>query len=279
MRLLLLAAISPLFQTVTAVTVQSYWKIPDGNQSDFASTYTEGNILPTAWNGWDSSWTNYYLNGTTIADLWVTSYNFKQYQYSQYPTGNVNISQAGSYNWTIDVTSTGLANTAEYVLRFIQPGQTYNSSALQISSTGFIILPSQVTTTTTTTPTSTSTQASTSTTSVITLTPTTTTTSAAVDPSSSVLNSGAKAGIGVGVAVGVIGILAFLAFILRRRGYFTQDSSAFSSSEPEQNSVVEPAELNATSEEASKNDYLPVPVHELSGSPPLPIELDASKTY
>lgn len=65
--------------------------------------------------------------------------------------------------------------------------------------------------------------------------------------------------------------------MLRRRGYFAQNNSGFSSSDAGQNSAVGPAELNATSEETSKNGYSPLPVHELPGFTPPPIELDASR--
>jgi hypothetical protein len=76
-----------LLQIVTAQTVQSSWIVPNGSLSDFAQTFTAGGALPITWDGWNSGWTNEYLDNATVVDLWVTSYNFAQYQYSQYLTG------------------------------------------------------------------------------------------------------------------------------------------------------------------------------------------------
>jgi hypothetical protein len=176
--------------------------------------------------------------------------------------GNVNISHAGSYNWTINVNSSSLASTAEYVLRFMPPQSTYNSSSIQISSTGFILLPNDQTTTATT-------STSASTTSTITSTPSTSTAAATSSSPSSGLSTGAKAGIGVGVSIGAIAILAALGFLLRRRNApLTRNSSS-----PSINKTTEgPAELDVVSEERSKQIYSPIPVHEL---PTQPAELDS----
>lgn len=72
-----------LFEGVWAETAQSYWTVPDGQLADFKQTFKNQQTLPVAWNGWNSVWTGEYLDNLTIADLWVTSFNYDQYQYSQ----------------------------------------------------------------------------------------------------------------------------------------------------------------------------------------------------
>ncbi|CRG87128.1 hypothetical protein PISL3812_04143 [Talaromyces islandicus] len=215
---------------VAAETAQNHWKVPNGNQADFSQTFTNGEILPIAWNGWNSEWTDDFLDGTTVANLWVTSYNYKSYQYTQELTKGVDISEDGSYTWTINVNATSLGNTAEYVLRFMRPYDTYNSTGLQLSSRGFIILPAKATTTSsatsiTTISSQTTVTASHTSTSIMTNPPTsppapTTTTPATATTSTSQpsgLSSGAKAGIGIGSTVGGIAILGILGFAFRRR--------------------------------------------------------------
>ncbi|OKL59379.1 hypothetical protein UA08_05252 [Talaromyces atroroseus] len=275
-----LATLLLCYQTVTAQTVQSSWAVPNGSLSDFAQTFTEGKAMPIAWDGWDSGWTDEFLDNDTVADLWVTSYNYAQYEYSQYLVGNVNISVAGSYNWTINVNSTSLSNTAEYVFRFKPPQSTYNVSSDQISSTGFIVVSKDTTTTTTATtsaPTSTTTSAS-STTAATATASATATSSASASSSSSGLSSGAKAGIGVGVSIGAIAILTALAFLFRRRNLTRKSAAApvapavSLASPPPQG----PSELDTASKEAGKQVlYSPVPVHELPSYPAHPAELDS----
>lgn len=72
-----------LFSSVIAETVQSGWTVPNGNLPDFRQTFTDAETLPLAWNGWTSDWTNEYLDGDTVANLWVTSFNYGDYEYAQ----------------------------------------------------------------------------------------------------------------------------------------------------------------------------------------------------
>lgn len=57
---------------------------------DFKQTFIDGETLPISWEGWSSVWTDTFLDNVTVADLWVTSYNYKQYQYSQLLTSTYN---------------------------------------------------------------------------------------------------------------------------------------------------------------------------------------------
>ena len=70
-----------------AQTAQSYWTVPNGNLPDFRQTFSDGEALPIAWNGWDSTRTDEFLDGVTVADLWVTSYEYGDYPYAQLVTG------------------------------------------------------------------------------------------------------------------------------------------------------------------------------------------------
>ncbi|QKX60972.1 uncharacterized protein TRUGW13939_08118 [Talaromyces rugulosus] len=218
--ILVIASFERLVATKTA---QNYWTVPNGNQPDFSQTFSNGETLPIAWNGWDSEWTGYFLDGATVANLWVTSYNYQAYQYTQELSKDVNISLDGSYTWTINVSATSLANTAEYVLRFMRPYDTYNSTGLQLSSRGFIILPAGSSTTSsstmslTTTTSSQTTMAVSSTSTSILTTPTSSPTTITSASASTGLSVGAKAGIGIGSAVGGVALLGILGLAFRRR--------------------------------------------------------------
>ncbi|GAD94946.1 conserved hypothetical protein [Paecilomyces variotii No. 5] len=202
-----------LVRTSCEQTAQSYWTVPDGQLPDFQQTCKDQQVLPIAWNGWDSDWTGEYLEGLTIVDLWVTSFNYDQYPYSQLLHENVDISKAGTYTWTIDINSTALGATAEYVLRFKPPLKTYNVSSGSLSSSGFIVLPA----TSTAKPTTSARPAKHS----IFLT-TSSATSLAATPmatgsaDSSSLDGGAKAGIAVGCIIGGIAVGFLLILSMRR---------------------------------------------------------------
>jgi hypothetical protein len=67
-----------------AQSVQSYWVTPKGNDADFSQTFTNGNALAVAWEGWNSSIINSLLHAdVTQADLWVTSSSFGSDDFSQ----------------------------------------------------------------------------------------------------------------------------------------------------------------------------------------------------
>jgi len=52
---------------------QLLWKIPDENQPDFSTTFTEGNTVPLAWN---ALVTISFLDTTkNLVDLWVTAFD------------------------------------------------------------------------------------------------------------------------------------------------------------------------------------------------------------
>ena len=64
-----------LFSSPTwAQTIQqALWKIPDGSQPDFSTTFTEGNTVPLAWNA--LAITSYLDTIENLVDLWVTAYD------------------------------------------------------------------------------------------------------------------------------------------------------------------------------------------------------------
>ena len=73
-----------LLQRVVAQRVQANWIAPIGTDPDFQQTFINGQVLAVAWEGWNASVVNQYLEETTtIADLWVTSFNFQLSAFSQ----------------------------------------------------------------------------------------------------------------------------------------------------------------------------------------------------
>ncbi|KAF3398747.1 hypothetical protein DPV78_006875 [Talaromyces pinophilus] len=176
---------------------------------------------------------------------------------------NINITTAGSYTWTIDIASTSLANT-EYVLRFLPPHVEYDTTSVQISSPGFIVIQKSATTTSEATSTV-STSVSITNTASTTLTSTTTTIpSPTSNASSTGPRVGAKAGIGVGAStIGAAAIILSIlgAFMFRRRRLQKSIITDF----------VNPPDYYMVTGNRIKHHYSQGTVHEL---PIPPVELD-----
>jgi hypothetical protein len=82
-----------LSQPSAAQIVQNNWISPAGTDPDFQQTFTNGNAISVAWEGWNSSIrTQYFEEKSTTADLWVTSYNFGLSPFSQLLSGKCRIS-------------------------------------------------------------------------------------------------------------------------------------------------------------------------------------------
>ncbi|KAK2744796.1 hypothetical protein FQN55_006552 [Onygenales sp. PD_40] len=197
---------------------QEGWGVPDGGQPDFTATLRNGQSVPFSWKGWNSTWTDEYLDGKTTNDLWVTSFDYAIAPFAELLAQGIDISNAGSFTWTIDIPDDSLSETAKYVARFknaADPPDSYNHPSPQLSSPGFIIVnDAKSSTTTVSSATSSSAPAASSATTSIN---TPSTTSLPQDPESSGLSTGAKAGIGIGAAVGGIAIIALVVFIFLRR--------------------------------------------------------------
>ncbi|KAB2578419.1 hypothetical protein DBV05_g3035 [Lasiodiplodia theobromae] len=73
-------------------------------------------------------------------DLWVTTWNYNEVQYSSLIARNIDISVDGSYAWTIGIPSSQLSKSAKYVLRFKKPGTVYKAATVELSSPAFLIL-------------------------------------------------------------------------------------------------------------------------------------------
>ncbi|KAJ5908721.1 hypothetical protein N7495_001403 [Penicillium taxi] len=216
-------------QLVASDSIQSHWTTPDGSESDLSQTFTNGETIAVAWTGWDSGWTDGYMDGQTVADLWVTSFSWDALEYSSLLTTNRNISNAGSYSWTIDISSSALSKSAKYVLRFGVPVTTFNISAEMIDSPGFLVISGSTTTTSSSTSSTTSTTSSSSSTSSLSTTTsstnadstTATSTNGTITTSqkstSTGLSTGAKAGAGVGGAIAGIALIGALAYFIIRR--------------------------------------------------------------
>lgn len=70
-----------------ATALEAPWVVPDGNSTDFTQTFTNGAPLAIAWEGWDTNTRLFVLGDITKANLWVTSFDFKEVQYSQLLAG------------------------------------------------------------------------------------------------------------------------------------------------------------------------------------------------
>ncbi|KAK2798094.1 hypothetical protein FQN51_007913 [Onygenales sp. PD_10] len=198
---------------------QDGWNVPDGGQDDFTVTLRKGQAVPFSWSGWDSSWTDTFLNGESINDLWVTSYDYHVTPFSELITQEIDVSRAGSFTWTIDIPDASLSKTAKYVLRFknaADPPDSYNQTSPQLSSPGFIVV-NGVKSTTTSTPSATSSSSSSSSSTSTPATSSATPTPQPQTPGASGLSTGAKAGIGAGAAVGGIAIIALIVLLVVRR--------------------------------------------------------------
>ncbi|KIM95340.1 hypothetical protein OIDMADRAFT_21126 [Oidiodendron maius Zn] len=142
-----------LLQRVVAQRIQDNWIAPIGADSDFQQTFINGQVLAVAWEGWNASVVQQYLEETTtVADLWVTSFNFALSPFSQLLIENINIVGPGSYSWTINIDAKDLSASAEYILRFTTPGKNYDDiyvdtyvGVSHIPSPAFIILPGTTT--------------------------------------------------------------------------------------------------------------------------------------
>jgi hypothetical protein len=63
--------------------IKAGWILPDPNGADFTQTFYEDDTFPVAWQGWPSSSIDKYLQGTNVLDLWITSYDYNQFPYTQ----------------------------------------------------------------------------------------------------------------------------------------------------------------------------------------------------
>lgn len=59
------------------------WLNPNGHDENFKDIYTIGDPVTIRWTGWDSAYTDYYMDSKTIANLYLTSWNSSDYSYSR----------------------------------------------------------------------------------------------------------------------------------------------------------------------------------------------------
>jgi len=69
--------------SATAQTIQTFWTVPNGNVAQFTQGFYEGTTLPIAWEGWNASLRETFIQGVSVADLWITTYNLQQSIYTQ----------------------------------------------------------------------------------------------------------------------------------------------------------------------------------------------------
>ncbi|KAF2103274.1 hypothetical protein NA57DRAFT_52801 [Rhizodiscina lignyota] len=201
-------------------TIQAaLWKVPDGTSPDFSQTFTDGESIPLAWN--DFSGTSDVNASASLLDLWLTSFDWDNNQYSQLLRKGIDLTtpDGGHFTWTINIPDRSLSVSAKYVLRFKIPASSYNANTGQLSSPGFLVLAAQASSSTSLS--SSSETLSSSTTKKVTSTSTNALTATAPTTPSSAsehsLSGGAKAGIGIGVAVAILALTALGTFLFFRR--------------------------------------------------------------
>jgi hypothetical protein len=248
--MLVTAALLALLSPCAANTVQGDWTFPQS--PDSTSVLTSGSAYKIAWTSSLKDWFSIYCTScdTTNVDLWVTSSSDKMehliackvnsHEENEIllttPLAAIDVTSTISYVWTVDIPTSEIASSSEWVFRFVASGAAGTASQ-QISSSVFDIVESDITTATATTTTTqaTTTQSTTLTTSTTSATTTAsdtsassssgsaTTTSATSSGTSSVTDStdsglsvGAKAGISIGAIAGAF-ILVALGMALARR--------------------------------------------------------------
>ncbi|CAD6449024.1 7d7e955f-a179-4254-ac7d-c655278a3655 [Sclerotinia trifoliorum] len=209
------------------------WVVPDGDTADLSKTYTEGITLQVTWNPVPEG---YKFN--TLSNLWVTTWDYQNTQFSQLLTENVNTNNSGTYDWTITIPTKILSKDAKYVLRFKDLSSVYNASSQEVSSTGFLVIDGGSSSSSTTSSGQTSSTisssqtsssaSSTSSASTVATSPVTSSAGIATPSATSSstptsedndngLSGGAKAGIAVGIVVAALLIAGLAFYIFRRR--------------------------------------------------------------
>ncbi|KAF2183975.1 hypothetical protein K469DRAFT_689715 [Zopfia rhizophila CBS 207.26] len=224
--LLFLFLICLLFATycVPQETVQSVlWNVPAGSKGDFYNTFSAGQSVPLSWNAYPD-------NASAPHDLWVTTYDYQTNPYSIFILANVDLSQSGSFTWTINITDSQLQHDAKYVLRFkplANPRTFYDVNFAELSSPGILILRGAASSTSSIA--SITTMSSTSTSSVSSTATSAPSSAPASSPSGPPggLGTSAKVGIGVGVAAGALATIAagIVLFFRRRKRNVPQPES------------------------------------------------------
>lgn len=230
--------------------VQDDWLFP--SQPDLFQTLPIGLTVSISWDGHLYTWFASYCPAAIITDvdLWITDFNDHIFSH-QIGTG-IDVSHAGTFQWTVELPSTELQVTNEWVFRFIAANQTGTTNTGQISSPGFYVSNDTTTSTTTSssatssTPTFTSTASAAATTSAHsgnatggTSAPSSSSTATAAAPSS--LSTGAKVGIAIGAVAGacvLVGVGWFLARKRHQRNKTSAGEIVESSRQPSQTNSI-----------------------------------------
>jgi hypothetical protein len=123
-----LAAALSLLQLSSAQS--SAWLNPDSSRPIFSQSYHNTDAIVFSWQGLNSS----------MSALWLTSFDTSN-SYALRIAANINITNAGTYPWTVTVNETEIDIDDRFRLRFIPTGTTYQSSQSdQFASPGFLLL-------------------------------------------------------------------------------------------------------------------------------------------
>ncbi|RMZ76072.1 hypothetical protein DV737_g5024, partial [Chaetothyriales sp. CBS 132003] len=184
------------------------WLVPDSSQPSLATTWNDGDSVTLSWTALNSS----------ICDLWLTNPNSSN-NYAIRLATNINLDNAGTLPWSINIGTEQLSISDVFELCFIPTGQAYTPSSLsqsqqpQITSPSFVVLAEGSTRPSSTTATTAATIATTA------ATPTGTAIVSPGPEKSVGLSTGVKIGASVAIVAAlslIIGLL-FWVFRLRRR--------------------------------------------------------------
>ncbi|KZM26120.1 hypothetical protein ST47_g2740 [Ascochyta rabiei] len=138
MRLILIFFLSIAYSPFLALcqSVQEDWTAP--TLPDRTSSAQVGTSYTISWNSNLKSWFPTYCAACDAAkvDLWVTS--FSSYEYTYKIASGINVVATSSYRWNVDIDTSALLASPDWVFRFVPSGAAANNRQ-QISSAGFNI--------------------------------------------------------------------------------------------------------------------------------------------
>ncbi|RMD39573.1 hypothetical protein DV735_g5552, partial [Chaetothyriales sp. CBS 134920] len=115
--------------TTSRSFARAQWLVPDSSEPDLATTWNDGDSVTLSWAALNSS----------ICDLWLTDPNGDDYTIRL--ASNINLADAGTLPWSIDIGTEQLSIGQTFALSFIPTGQAYSSQQVHITSPTFTVLP------------------------------------------------------------------------------------------------------------------------------------------
>lgn len=238
----------------TSATIASNWTNPNARLPSFSSTYLVGERITLAWQP---------LNQSTN-DLWLTRYDISN-NYTLRIAYDLDISQAGSFQWTIAVPQEEVEHDTRFAFAFVPAGSIYDAATdSNLDSPAFnLMMVNQATPPNGTV--SPSSAGSTSPTALPSASTSTTEPSATLVPSSDE-SSGLSSPKIIGIVVGVLAVLGFISLagllvFKKKKSRHTQNLSVDSDV-----TVTGPYEVLGSNRSPSELNSKEIQVHEMTCS-------------